>query len=377
MLKPTRATATPYKIIYLGLLATMAFIVIAGSFILLDDPRFKTASFITNLKRVYYTTTFLSANALGSFDTVTTVSSQTNAQIHSVPVLVYHGVTDKPDGSDINLTEEQFKEHMFALKRAGYTSITLNDLYAFLREGMSLPPHPILITFDDGRTDSFYNADPILDAVNFNAVMFVITEYSKESKPGGYYLSDDEIKLMEKNGRWEIGSHSADGHEQWRINEAGDMGNFFSNHIWLEDQKRVETEDEFRNRISYDFKESKRHLEELLDTSITSFAFPFGDLGQNQLDAREKSKDIMGLSALTYEMLFYQQRPGEHFTQFTPVTQKDTEAFFIRRINMQSNWDAQDFLNRLSHGEEKALPYTDTFEHDAEPSRIVDAPAAS
>ncbi len=357
------ATATPYKIMYLGLIATMAIIVVMGAFVLLDDPRFKAAAFITNFKRAYYTTTFMSANALGAYG-ATQIESNTEVPQYSVPILVYHGITDEPDGSEINLTEEQFKEQMFALKRAGYTTITLKELYAFARDGKALPPRPVMITFDDGRTDSFYNADPILGAVDFNAVMFVITEYIDHTRQGGYYLSSDEVKLMADTGRWEVGSHSADGHDQWRINEHGDVGNFFSNHIWLADEHRVETEEEFKKRISNDFSESKKYLEGLLSTEITAFAFPFGDLGQNQLDAREKSQDIMSAATAFYNMLFYQQRPGEYFTQFSPLTRTNEKAFFIRRINMPNTWGTEEFLDILHDGEEKRLPYTDTFAND-------------
>jgi peptidoglycan/xylan/chitin deacetylase (PgdA/CDA1 family) len=219
-----------------------------------------------------------------------------------------------------------------------------------------------MITFDDGRSDSFYNGDPILDAVDFTAVMFPISKYARSAEIGTYYLSPEELLLMKKSGRWQIGSHSDQGHEQYAISDAGDMGNFYSNHLWKDDEDRVETADEFRARIRTDFENSRRYFEELTGDPIVSFAFPFGDLGQNQKDAREKTKDIAGIASEIYRLLFYQYRPGEYYTQVTP--QNEGESVLARRIDMDNTWDADHLLDMLEDGSAKALPYHDSFDSD-------------
>src|SRR5688572_19967034 len=77
-----------------------------------------------------------------------------------IPVLLYHGIVRKPDR--FNMTMEVFKDQMFALKRAGYRTVTLHDFQSFMRGEMELPAKSFLLTFDDGRADSYEGAEPIL-----------------------------------------------------------------------------------------------------------------------------------------------------------------------------------------------------------------------
>src|SRR5207249_2641252 len=66
-----------------------------------------------------------------------TVASPDPAE--SIPVLLYHGILKKPDLSNINVTTENFKDQMFALKNAGYQTVTTDDLYKYMRGEIKLP----------------------------------------------------------------------------------------------------------------------------------------------------------------------------------------------------------------------------------------------
>src|SRR3989339_479020 len=105
--------------------------------------------------------------------------------ILSIPGLLYHGIIDKPDGANILL--ENFKDQMFALKKAGWQTISIEDFYAFTRGEKQVPDKSFLLTFDDGRKDSYYPVDPILKALDYNAVIFVISKYSL-GQSSNYYL---------------------------------------------------------------------------------------------------------------------------------------------------------------------------------------------
>ncbi len=150
-----------------------------------------------------------------------TVDYDTNAK--SIPILLYHGVINESDKSNISV--ENFKNHMFALKKAGYHTITLQEYYDFIFLGKEIPEKSFLLTFDDGRKDSYYPVDPILENCNYNAVMFVIGE--NLALNSNYYLSKIELKRMINSGRWEVQSHTKEGQEIIEISKDKKKGHFF------------------------------------------------------------------------------------------------------------------------------------------------------
>jgi peptidoglycan/xylan/chitin deacetylase (PgdA/CDA1 family) len=355
----SKKTTRPIRVLYLFLVAGVSLIIIASAFLIKEDPRLTQNYILSTMKRLMYTGSYIAssagANALSALDT-----ERNERAPRTIPVLVYHGIVPKPDG--INLTEEHFKDHIFALKKAGYETVTLNDLYRVGKEGATLPDRSVLITFDDGRADSFYNGDPILASVGYSAVIFPVTGYTEKASMGGYYLSPEELLLMAKTGRWEIGSHSNAGHEQYRIDETGNLGNFFTNHLWNDTENRVETTGEFEARITEDFDISRSYLEDLLGKRVRSFAFPFGDIGQDVVD-EERSKEILTAASGSYDILFFQHQPGSYFTQLSPKKTEDT-MLLVRRINVNDAWGAEKLLDVIKDGEEKTLPYDDTFDNN-------------
>ena len=74
----------------------------------------------------------------------------------------------------------------------------------------NLPKRPILITFDDGRLDSYRGADKILAEHGFRATMFAIAGYVEEDSP--FYLNWDELRRMAKSRRWDVQEHAGIGH---------------------------------------------------------------------------------------------------------------------------------------------------------------------
>ncbi|MGH7896610.1 MAG: tetratricopeptide repeat protein, partial [Candidatus Binatia bacterium] len=118
----------------------------------------------------------------------------------NVPVLLYHGITESP--AEEATSVKDFREHMQALRKAGYETIGVRDLIAFL-DGKNLPQKkPILITFDDARADSFRHGDPILKEVGFQAVMFVAAAEIDRHIP--FYASWETIREKQTSGRWDM-----------------------------------------------------------------------------------------------------------------------------------------------------------------------------
>lgn len=123
------------------------------------------------------------------------------------PILEYHTITQNPDPSSeiYNVPPAEFSAQLDYLQENGYTTITLNDFIRAQRFGSPLPAKPIILTFDDGYADNYYEMLPILEAHGMTAVVFVIT--NELGKSG--YLDLEQLKDMQRRGI-EIGSHTAD-----------------------------------------------------------------------------------------------------------------------------------------------------------------------
>lgn len=70
-----------------------------------------------------------------------------------VPILMYHAVEEAlrpPKYKHFYVLADEFAGQMRMLKRAGYTPITFGQLAAARAGTASLPPRPVLLTFDDG-----------------------------------------------------------------------------------------------------------------------------------------------------------------------------------------------------------------------------------
>ena len=277
---------------------------------------------------------------------------------NSVPVLVYHGISPQENGNDVTI--RQFEDHMLSLKKAGYQTVTLDDLYAFMRGEKQLPQKSFVLTFDDGRKDSYYFTDYTLKVLNFTAVMFIVTKYSIESDHP-YYLNLEELNKMKQSGRWDIQSHSYEGHARIEISPEGDRGSFFGNKMWIEPENRVETDHEYRLRIYNDIAKAKENLETEFDHEIHSFAIPFSDFGQFENNFPGADKINAEIYQEFHKMFFYQYKPIKNRDFRTNYNDRKKDTYFVMRITVYPSTTAEDLLAEMDASQEITLPYQEDF----------------
>ncbi len=106
-----------------------------------------------------------------------------------------------------------------ALAQAGYTSVTLADLRAYVEQGAELPEKPIVITFDDGYLSNMTYGLPILEKYGMNATIFVIgcsvgkDTYKDTGQAMTPHFTAEQARALEDTGLVTIGSHGYDIHE--------------------------------------------------------------------------------------------------------------------------------------------------------------------
>jgi len=286
-------------------------------------------------------------------------SALINETASSVFVLTYHIVSKDEPKDDYEISYDQFKENMFALKRLGYQTVRLEDLYLFLNGEKELPDKSFLITFDDGAKASFYNADPILEVLNYTAVMFVITGNSFTENQSAYYLNETELIGVQQTGRWELESHTHESHFKVPIEGSIEYGSALTNKLWISEENRSETDQEFFTRVSTDLQKAKMILETKLNKEVTSFALPYGDFGDknNYAEAHNIVKD---LTTSMHKMVFYQFPMRDRLYKGNYVGENQ-DSYLVTRFASDSFRTPDQLLERIESSRTLELPYKENY----------------
>lgn len=91
----------------------------------------------------------------------------------SIPVFCYHNVSDV-DGHTI----EVFREHLDAIRDAGYRTITARELLAVVRGDVRAPRKSVVLTFDDGHVSNWLAAVPELERRDMTGTFFTLADYT-------------------------------------------------------------------------------------------------------------------------------------------------------------------------------------------------------
>ncbi|MDO8572395.1 MAG: polysaccharide deacetylase family protein [bacterium] len=349
------------KILFSATILLLIMGIIIGISVLKDSNLFTAQHISQVIDYLHYKSSFTYTNDKNLTASVISIFANTSPSIKgndvakSIPVLLYHGIINEPDGSNILL--KNFKEQMFALKKAGWQTVSIEDFYKFMKGEKELPDKSFLLTFDDGRKDSYYTTDPLLRSLSYTAVMFIDTEHSITLGGNKYYLSPQELRVMLKSKRWEIQSHGRMAHSLYPISSEGAMGTFLGNKLWLHDKESIETDEEFRLRIEADIAGSKDDIHQAFGVDVNGFAYPFGDFGHISKNYPEAENVVLDTVKSVYPMSFYQVWPRKGFSFNYP----EGEQFLVKRIGVRPYWSSDNLLKVLDTAKEKNLPYIDNF----------------
>ncbi|AOY81435.1 MULTISPECIES: polysaccharide deacetylase family protein [Moorena] len=97
-----------------------------------------------------------------------------NKILPGVLILMYHRVAEvDSDPWSLCVTPEHFAEHLEVLRKHHYP-LSLQQLTQTIRDHQTIK-RSVVITFDDGYADNFYNAKPLLKRYDIPATVFVTT----------------------------------------------------------------------------------------------------------------------------------------------------------------------------------------------------------
>ncbi len=208
-----------------------------------------------------------------------------------VPILLYHYVEYVKDKGDtirqsLDIIPRVFEEQIQTLLSDSYTFITMDELADYLDGERSLPPKPIIITFDDGYRDLRTDVLPILRKYHVKAVAYIVSGFV--DKPN--FMSTQELREVASSGLVEIAAHSV-------------------HHLNL---KAIKPE-----LARKEVEESKTAIEKLVGIPVHNFAYPYGDFNQNIIDFVQKAGYRTAASVIAGSIhseqdryFIYRLRPG-------------------------------------------------------------------
>jgi len=121
-----------------------------------------------------------------------------------VPILEYHELGVAPESEEypeLFVARQDFRHQLEWLEKSGYQAVTLEQVEDAWFNGGTLPPKPVVLSFDDGYRPQFTFALPQLRKHGWAGVLNLKAE--------GSDLYESNVKAMVAAG-WEIASHTVD-----------------------------------------------------------------------------------------------------------------------------------------------------------------------
>ena len=230
----------------------------------------------------------------------------------SLPVLMYHGISDQYSSNFHRtiINSKQFYQQMILVKSLGFVTVSIHDAWGYL-DSQKKSVNPIVISFDDGYYSTFKIAFPIMQKLGLVGTLFLSVKtigqqqmtssehLDKNDRP----LNWDEILFLQKNG-WSIQSHGVS-HQNYNLLSINDLRS--------------------------ELKMSKEIIEEKMNRPVDYFAYPFGKYSERLINTLRP---------------FYKAA----FTTHQGLWMPSSSIYQIPRIEINNNTNQQIFTRKLIIG---------------------------
>lgn len=127
--------------------------------------------------------------------------------MNNIAILTYHSIIDQHDDRPwafLSTSVKVFENTLKYLKKKGYTSISLNELYELKQNRKDDDRKRVIINFDDGFLDNYTIAYPLLKKYGFKATVYVSTEFVDPRSIVRKLAYDDIVqgKLVKLEDNW-------------------------------------------------------------------------------------------------------------------------------------------------------------------------------
>jgi len=234
---------------------------------------------------------------------------------NGIPVLTYHHLLKNDENKRFRHTstttsDVAFSNQMTYLKLAGYDTLSLYQLEAYLKNRINLPGKAVVLTFDDGLKSVYRYAYPVLKQYGFRATAFIISSRIKRQpqkwNPDSLqFMSVSELKEIQDV--FDIQSHT---HFLHRVDGY---------------RKPILLSRSLHN-IEFDFERSRRALSQF-NPHVLYLSYPFGGYNQRAIQAAQDAGFRMAVTTVQGKV-----KPGDN-----PYTLK--RLYILRTDSIQTMAD--------------------------------------
>jgi peptidoglycan/xylan/chitin deacetylase (PgdA/CDA1 family) len=241
-----------------------------------------------------------------------------------IPVLMYHSISDQDESGSrayfrTCTAPHVFEDQMANLHSNGYNACSLAQAIDQLRSGTDAAYKPVVITFDDGYSDFYREAFPILNRYGFSATVFLPTAYIGDSPT--QFKNKDCLTWAE-------------------VRELSHHGMLFGSHTVTHPQLRELSLAE----INHELVNSKKTIEEKLGSAVDSFAYPFA-FPQTDPEFKKMLRDSLRQAGYQNGVCTIVGRANSSseplFMERLPVNSCDDSALFKAKLRGAYDWIAK------------------------------------
>ncbi|MDX6629217.1 MAG: hypothetical protein QOH00_1463 [Gaiellales bacterium] len=261
---------------------------------------------------------------------------------NAVIVLNVHAVMDGGGGEAPNpessvLPVKLFGDDMQMLHNAGYHTVTPEQITAWREGVLDLPHDALLLTFDDGRTDTVLNAAPILKRVGMRATVFAIGDAWTRSPL--YEASPDGLRSLQRQG-WSIEAHAS---APLASVDAGGGRSLPYLSARRSRNGQLETLTQFRRRAATEYSNARKAAQGIAHRPVVAFAWPFGAYGA---DTRTNDPRVAAINLSEARRVYSLGFNEDGQTTFSLLT-RATDPMRIARFELVPTLSPRALFERL------------------------------
>ena len=224
-------------------------------------------------------------------------------------VLTYHNVRDdvglQGDRDPDAISTDHLIAHFDWLKANGYRVVSLDDVIKARQGGTPLPPHAVLLTFDDGLESFYTRVYPLLRAYDYPAVSALVGSWmdmpaGKQMPYNGgpctrdCFLTWDQVRDMQRSGLVTFASHTWDMHTGIPANPQGNQLPAVVSLQYDAHTARYESEAAYVARLRQDLHHSADEIGHATGHRPRAIIWPYGAYNQRALQVA--ASEGMGIS---------------------------------------------------------------------------------